>query len=43
VQVCLIMLIGLLSKNAFLIVEYAVQRRKSGMALIASALEASRL
>src|SRR6201995_2313509 len=43
VQVCLIMLIGLLSKNAILIVEYAVQRRRAGMTLIASALEASRL
>jgi len=43
VQVGLIMLIGLLAKNAILIVEYAVQRRKAGMTLIASALEASRL
>ncbi len=43
VQVCLIMLIGLLAKNAILIVEYAVQRRKAGMPLVAAALEASRL
>lgn len=43
VQVCLIMLIGLLAKNAILIVEYAVQRRKSGMSLVKAALEASRL
>lgn len=43
VQVCLIMLIGLLSKNAILIVEYAVQRRKAGMDLVAAALEASKL
>jgi HAE1 family hydrophobic/amphiphilic exporter-1 len=43
VQVGLIMLIGLLAKNAILIVEYAVQRRKSGMSLMASALEASQL
>ncbi len=43
VQVGLIMLIGLLAKNAILIVEYAVQRRKAGMTLIASALEASKL
>ncbi|WP_447642899.1 MULTISPECIES: efflux RND transporter permease subunit [Chitinophagaceae] len=43
VQVGLIMLIGLLAKNAILIVEYAVQRRKGGMGLIESALEASRL
>ncbi|MBT1697649.1 efflux RND transporter permease subunit [Fulvivirgaceae bacterium PWU4] len=43
VQVGLIMLIGLLAKNAILIVEYAVQRRKAGMDLIASAIEASKL
>ncbi|MFT3981180.1 MAG: efflux RND transporter permease subunit [Ferruginibacter sp.] len=43
VQVGLIMLIGLLSKNGILIVEYAVQRRKSGMGLTDSALEAARL
>lgn len=43
VQVGLIMLIGLLAKNAILIVEYAVQRRKAGLGLIESALEASRL
>jgi hydrophobic/amphiphilic exporter-1 (mainly G- bacteria), HAE1 family len=43
VQVGLIMLVGLLAKNAILIVEYAVQRRKAGMALIAAALEAAQL
>jgi HAE1 family hydrophobic/amphiphilic exporter-1 len=43
VQVGLIMLIGLLAKNAILIVEYAVQRRKAGKTLIAAALEASAL
>jgi hydrophobic/amphiphilic exporter-1 (mainly G- bacteria), HAE1 family len=43
VQVCLIMLVGLLAKNAILIVEYAVQRRRAGMTLIAAALEASQL
>jgi hydrophobic/amphiphilic exporter-1 (mainly G- bacteria), HAE1 family len=43
VQVGLIMLIGLLAKNAILIVEYAVQRRKTGMSLVASALEAAQL
>ena len=42
-QVGIIMLIGLLAKNAILIVQYAVQRRRSGMDLVASALEASRL
>jgi multidrug efflux pump subunit AcrB len=43
VQIGLIMLIGLLSKNAILIVEYAIQRRRAGMSLIESALEASQL
>jgi HAE1 family hydrophobic/amphiphilic exporter-1 len=43
VQVGLIMLIGLLAKNAILIVEYAVQRRRAGMSLLDSALEASQL
>lgn len=43
VQVALIMLIGLLAKNAILIVEFAVQRRKAGLSLVESAIEASRL
>jgi hydrophobic/amphiphilic exporter-1 (mainly G- bacteria), HAE1 family len=43
VQIGLIMLVGLLAKNAILIVEYAVQRRRSGMSLFESALEASQL
>jgi hydrophobic/amphiphilic exporter-1 (mainly G- bacteria), HAE1 family len=43
VQVGIIMLIGLLAKNAILIVQYAIARRRSGMDLIAAALEASRL
>jgi hydrophobic/amphiphilic exporter-1 (mainly G- bacteria), HAE1 family len=43
VQVGIIMLVGLLAKNAILIVEYAVQRRRQGMTLIAAALEAARL
>ena len=42
-QVALIMLIGLLSKNAILIVEFAVQRRRAGKTLLAAALEAARL
>jgi len=37
------MLIGLLAKNAILIVEFAVQRRKAGLSLIASAIEAAKL
>lgn len=43
VQVALIMLIGLLAKNAILIVEFAVQRRKAGQPLVAAALEAAKL
>ncbi|WP_210521311.1 efflux RND transporter permease subunit [Hymenobacter terricola] len=43
VQVALIMLIGLLAKNAILIVEFAVQRREAGLSLVDAALEAARL
>ncbi|MEJ5052782.1 efflux RND transporter permease subunit [Sphingobacterium sp. MYb382] len=43
IQVALIMLIGLLAKNAILIVEYAAQRRQAGHTLIAAALEAAKL
>ena len=43
VQVALIMLIGLLAKNAILIVEFAIQRRKAGQPLVAAALEAAKL
>lgn len=43
VQVALVMLIGLLAKNAILIVEYAVQRRHAGRTLLSAALEASKL
>lgn len=43
VQVALIMLIGLLAKNAILIVEFAVQRRHAGQPLVAAALEAAKL
>jgi len=42
VQVALIMLIGLLAKNAILIVEFAVQRRRAGEPLVAAALEAAK-
>ncbi|NSL87703.1 efflux RND transporter permease subunit [Chitinophaga sp. Mgbs1] len=43
VQVGLVMLIGLLAKNAILIVEFAVQRRRAGRTLLSAALEAARL
>ena len=43
VQVALIMLIGLLAKNAILIVEFAVQRRRAGLSLVAAAVEAAKL
>ncbi|WP_167443293.1 efflux RND transporter permease subunit [Mucilaginibacter endophyticus] len=43
VQVALIMLIGLLAKNAILIVEFAVQRRRAGHGLVQSAIEAAQL
>jgi len=42
VQVALIMLIGLLAKNAILIVEFAVHNRKSGHGLVQSAIEAAK-
>ncbi len=42
VQVAMIMLIGLLAKNAILIVEYAIQRRRAGLSLFDSAIEGSK-
>jgi len=39
VQISLIMLIGLLSKNAILIVEFALDRRRAGMAIVQAAIE----
>jgi NodT family efflux transporter outer membrane factor (OMF) lipoprotein len=39
VQISLIMLIGLLAKNAILIVEYAVQRRRQGMSVVEAAVQ----
>ena len=38
-QISLIMLIGLLAKNAILIVEFALQRRHRGMSIVQSAVE----
>ncbi|MCX6178142.1 MAG: efflux RND transporter permease subunit, partial [Chlorobiales bacterium] len=42
VQVAVIMLIGLLAKNAILIVEFALQRRAEGMSLSASAISGAK-
>jgi len=39
VQISLIMLIGLLSKNAILIVEFALGRRRGGMPIVQAAIE----
>lgn len=39
IQITLIMLVGLLSKNAILIVEFALQRRRQGETLVQSALK----
>ena len=39
VQITLIMLVGLLAKNAILIVQFAVERRQRGMPVVQAALE----
>ncbi|MBO9593218.1 MAG: efflux RND transporter permease subunit [Niabella sp.] len=38
-QVALVMLIGLLGKNAILIIEFAIQRRKEGHSILQAAIE----
>ncbi len=42
VQISLIMLIGLLAKNAILMVEFSLERRRGGMGLIDSAIEGAK-
>lgn len=37
-QIALIMLIGLLAKNAILITEFALERRQSGMSIVSAAV-----
>jgi HAE1 family hydrophobic/amphiphilic exporter-1 len=39
VQITMIMLVGLLAKNAILIVEFALNRRRKGMSITEAALE----
>jgi HAE1 family hydrophobic/amphiphilic exporter-1 len=39
IQITLVMLIGLLAKNAILIVEFAIQRRREGETIIQSAID----
>jgi HAE1 family hydrophobic/amphiphilic exporter-1 len=41
-QIALIMLLGLLAKNAILIVEFAIQRRNAGMTIVDAALDAAK-
>jgi len=42
-QIGLVMLVGLLGKNAILIVEFAVQRRREGLSLLDAAVEGGRV
>ncbi|TXK72599.1 efflux RND transporter permease subunit [Mesonia sp. HuA40] len=42
-QIALIMLVGLLAKNAILIVEFAMQRRQHGMPIVEAALEGAKV
>lgn len=42
-QIALIMLLGLLAKNAILIVEFAIQRRKAGLTIVDAAFDAAKV
>ncbi len=42
-QIGLVMLVGLLGKNAILIIEFAVQRRQEGISIMDAAIEGGRL
>ncbi|HEY6879285.1 MAG TPA: efflux RND transporter permease subunit [Polyangiales bacterium] len=42
-QIGLVMLVGLLGKNAILIIEFAVQRRNEGLSIIEAGIEGARL
>lgn len=43
VQICMIMLIGLLAKNAILMVEFSLEKRREGMDLLESALAGAKI
>lgn len=42
-QIALIMLLGLLAKNAILIVEFGIQRRREGMSIVDAAIDAAKV
>lgn len=42
-QIALVMLVGLLAKNAILIVEFGIQRRRQGYSIARSALDAAKI